>query len=249
MNFKTGIFITARLKSERLPLKVIKPILGRPMVEHMIERLKKTGISPIVMMTSTNSQDDPLIEIAKRNNIDYFRGSENDVLVRLRDCVRKFDVDLIINATADDPLKEPILIQKMVDRYGQDRYDMCEIKGAPDGCECYALDKNALEKACEIKDSEDTEIWGPYFRDTGIFKCDNIEVDDEKIRKPHYRVTVDTLEDFEVVNNIFETFKEKEYFNIYDICEFLDKNPEIVKINTHIKTRKPPEIGIKNHDN
>lgn len=246
MTFKTAIFITARLKSKRLPKKVIKPILGQPMIEHMIERLKRTGISPIVMMTSTNFQDDPLIEIAKRNNIDYFRGSEDDVLARIRDCARKFKPDLIISATADDPLKEPILIQRMIERYKETGFDFCEIEGVPDGCESYALSKKAVEKVCELKDDEDTEIWGPYFRDTGVFKCEKIKIDDPKIFRPHYRVTVDTPEDFEVVLKVFENLsKQKDYFDIYDICGFLDQNPKIVKINSHIETRKPPQINIK----
>jgi len=243
---KAGILITARLKSKRLPLKVIKPILGRPMVEWMIDRLKRCNIDPVVMMTSTNPQDDPLVEIAEKNGISYFRGSEDDVLVRIRDCARQFDVDLIISATADDPLKEPILIEHMVKRYYDEGYDFCEMEGAPNGCECYALNRAALEKACEMKASSDTEIWGPYFREAGIFKCDIINITDPRIRHPEYRVTVDTQEDFEVVTKIFETLsKKREDFNVYDICKFLDENPELVAINADVEQRSAPKAEFK----
>jgi spore coat polysaccharide biosynthesis protein SpsF len=243
---RVGIFITARLKSKRLPMKVIKPILGKPMIEWMIERLKHSNIEPIVMMTSTNPQDDPLIEIAEKCGIPHFRGSEDDVLLRIRDCNRKFDVDLIISVTADDPLKEPIFIDKMVERYYDTGYDFCEVDGLPNGCEAYAVSKSAVEKVCEAKDAADTEIWGPYFRDSGLFKCQVIKVTDPAILRPHYRITVDTPEDFEVVSKIFEILtREKEYFDVYDICKLLDENEDLVAINAHIEQRKAPPIKMK----
>jgi len=242
---KIGIFITARLKSKRLPFKVIKPILGRPMIEWMIDRLKRCNI-PIVMMTSTNPQDDPLIEIAKKNKIDYFRGREEDVLVRMRDCAKKFGIELVISVTADDPFKEPIFIEKMIERYFDTKFDFCEIEGLPNGCEFYAVSQEALEKVCEIKNDSDTEIWGPYFKEAGIFKCEIIKVLDPKIYRPQYRVTVDEKEDFELVTKICEIMsKEKEYFNVYDICKLLDENKDLVKINAHVQQREDPKIKIK----
>ncbi|MFC2004684.1 N-acetylneuraminate synthase family protein [Chloroflexota bacterium] len=243
---KIGIFITARLKSKRLPLKVIKSIMGRPMVKWMIDRLKRCNIDPLVMMTSINPQDDPLVEIAEKNGIPYFRGSEDDVLVRIRDCARQFDVDLIISATADDPLKEPVLIEQMIRRYLDEGYDFCEMEGAPNGCECYALKSTAVEKACEMKASSDTEIWGPYFREAGVFKCDVIKVTDPRIQRPQYRVTVDTQEDFNLVTWIFNTLlKKRKEFDIYDICQLLDENPEMVAINANVRQRPSPKAKLK----
>lgn len=236
------------------------------MIEWMIERLKKCDISPIVVMTSTNAQDDLLVDIAKKNKIKHFRGSEEDVLIRMRDCARKFGPDLIISVTADDPLKEPIFINKMADKYKREGFDFCEIEGLPNGCEAYAVSRNALEKICEIKKDSDTEIWGNYFRKSGKFKCEVIKVDDPTIFRPHYRVTVDTPEDFELVSKIFEillTGEEsrseglffpssrktgfvKQYFNIYDICKLLDERPDLVAINSHIEQKEAPKITLKN---
>jgi len=244
--FKTGIFITARLKSRRLPYKIIKPILGRPMIEWMIERLKRCNISPMVIMTSTDPQDNPLMEIAKKNNIDYFRGSEEDVLIRIRDCARKFDRDLVISVTADNPLVEPIFLEKMIERYLETKFDFCEIKGLPIGCFGYALSRQALERVCQVKDSSDTEIWGSYFREPGIFKCEVIKIKDPNIFRPQYRVTVDTPEDFELVTKIFKILlKKKEYFNVYDICKLLDERENLVKINAKVQQKRVPKIRIK----
>ena len=245
---KVGIFITVRLKSKRLPFKAIKPILGKPMISWMIDRLKRLNIEPIVVMTSTNPQDDPLVEIAKEKNISFFRGSEEDVLLRMRDCARKFNVDLVISVTGDNPLVENIFIKELIKKYFERRYDFCEIKDLPIGCFSYGISKVALEKVCEIKEASDTEIWGNYFRQPGIFKCDAIEVMDYNIRRPQYRVTVDTQEDFELMTKIFETLlKEKEFFDIYDVCRLLDENPSFVKINSQIQQLNEPSAPKFKH--
>lgn len=248
---KIGIFITTRLKSKRLPFKVMKPILGRSMIEWVIERLKRCNIEPIVIMTSTNPQDDPLIEIAEKNKIDYFRGSEEDVLVRIRDCARKLNVDLVISITADCPLVEPIFVEKIIERYFDKNFDFCEIEGSPLGCgsygAIYGVTRPTLEKICEIKDASDTEIWGSFIKNSGIFKCDVIKVEDPNIFRPQYRVTVDTQEDFDLVTKIFQILlKEKKYFNVYDICKLLDKRQDLVKINKDINhwTNKRTELKI-----
>lgn len=243
---KVGLFITARLKSTRLPLKAIKPILGKPMIGWMIERLKRCNIKPLVVMTSTNPQDDPLIEIAKKYGVESFRGSEQDVLARMNDCAEKFNVDLIISVTADDPLKEPIFIDKMVQKYMYKKFDFCKIEGLPNGCESYAVSRTALKKVCSIKDTPETEIWGPYFWEPGIFKCETIDIKDQNILRPNYRISVDTPEDFKVVSSIFSILlKKKEYFNVYDICNLLDERPDLVSINAKIEQRKAPAIKLK----
>lgn len=244
---KIGIFITARLKSTRLPFKVIKPILGKPMIEWMIERLKHCQVKPIVLMTSTNRQDDPLIKIAKKNKIDYFRGDEEDVLIRMRDCARKFKVDLIISATADNPLVEPNLIGKQIEKYLKTKFDFCETVGLPLGCGAYAISKTALEKVCDIKNDSDTEIWGPYFKKRPkTFQCAAIKIKDPAIKKPDYRLTVDTPEDFKLITYIIKSLsKEKKYFNIYDICKLLKEKPSLLTINAHIKQKSAKKVIYK----
>ncbi len=244
---KTGIFITARLKSKRLKQKVIKPILGKPMINWMIERLKHSSIRPIILMTSTNLQDDPLIEISKENNIAFFRGSEDDVLERIKCCAEEFDIDLVISVTADDPLKEISLMDTAVEIYLDEKYDFLNIDGLPNGCEFYALSSDAVKKVCEIKADEDTEIWGPYFLNKqDIFKCKTLKIKDPQILRPGYRVTVDTPKDFELVAKIFEMLiKEKDFFDAYDICRLLDNNPELIKINADVKQRQKNKVNYK----
>ena len=88
---KTAFLITARLKSTRLPKKVLLKVQGKPLIIHMINRIRHAkNINKIIICTSTNSQDDPLEEIANQQKIDCYRGSEDDVIQRLLDTAKKF---------------------------------------------------------------------------------------------------------------------------------------------------------------
>ena len=106
---KRAILITARLKSKRLPLKVIRKIKDKTMIEHMLDRLKLSKkVDQIIICTSNINQDKPLIEIADNNNVSYFLGDPDDVLVRLLNAATQFQVDTIINCTADNPFVDRV---------------------------------------------------------------------------------------------------------------------------------------------
>lgn len=113
---KTAILITARLKSTRLKEKALKPIMGRPMLSHMIERLRLADRpEQIIICTSTVAQDDRLCELAEEEGVKHFRGDPDDVLQRMLDAADNFQVDTIVNCTADNPFVDPIYIDKLVD--------------------------------------------------------------------------------------------------------------------------------------
>ena len=111
---KAAILITARLKSSRLPMKVIKPISGVPMIIHMLDRLKlaKTP-AKIIVCTSTLEQDDPLEQIAKEQRVECYRGDPDDVILRLTTAAKLYNVETVINCTADNPFVDPIYIDKL----------------------------------------------------------------------------------------------------------------------------------------
>jgi len=102
---KIGFLITARLKSKRLPLKIIRDLNGKTVIERLIDRIKEIkNIGEIILCTSTNSQDRPLVDIAKNNNIYSFNGDEEDVLQRLLDAALFYELDYFLGITADNPL-------------------------------------------------------------------------------------------------------------------------------------------------
>ena len=100
-----GFLITARLKSTRLKFKILKPLNGYSVIERVIQRAKQIKLcNDIVLCTSCLSQDLPLVTIAEKNNINYFKGSSDDVLQRLLDAAELFKMDYFLGITADNPL-------------------------------------------------------------------------------------------------------------------------------------------------
>lgn len=245
---KTAITITARMKSVRLPKKVMLEIKGVPMIVHLIRRLKLAQRpDTVIMCTSTNPQDDVLVDVAAQEGIDCFRGSEDDVLDRLMNACRAFDVDLISSCTADNPFIDPVYIDKLLEYHVSQGNDYTCIDGLPFGTFTYAVTYPALAKACEIKAAEDTEVWGGYFTQTGQFKTGVFQVADPAVRRPDLRLTVDVPEDFELVTRIFDELYEGDgdIFSLADIVALLDSRPDLRAINAQIEQKSAKSIRLK----
>lgn len=236
---KIGFSITARMKSTRLPLKVLRLINGKPMIDHLIERIKTTrGVDKVIMCTSTNPQDEILVDYAQREEICWFRGSENDVLKRLYHAARKFDIDFLLSTTADNPLTDPVFAHKMIEKYNNTGADFITALDLPIGTFSYGIKVDAIQHVLNEKKKEDTEIWGHYFYNSDEYIKEKIEVDNN-LKKP-YRLTVDNPEDLEVIRRIYMHFQNMErddLFNVYDIVSFLDNRPDIVSINSNISQK------------
>lgn len=244
---KTVVVITARLKSSRLPLKVIKPLLGRPMISHMLDRLKQIeGVQHIVICTSYLSQDDPLEAIARREGVECHRGHPDDVLQRLCEGAGRFGADVVIHTTADSPLVEASCIERLVNHHLQEGNDLTITTGLPIGTYAYASLHPALVRACEIKDTTDTEFWGGYFVETGLFQVGRFHVSDSAVSRPDLRLTVDTPEDFELMTRIFEAlYREGRIFTLADVVSFCDANPQLMTMNSKVEQSTPRPIRLK----
>lgn len=232
---KIGFLITARLKSSRLPFKLLMDLNGKSMVERVIDRSKAVaGISEIILCTSNNKQDKPLAEIAKKNNIYYFLGSEPDVLQRLYDAAVFFDLDYIINITGENPLFSIHEANRVVDSIKNNQSDFTYIEGLPIGCAVYGIKVKALQVVCEIKKEIDTEIWGPLINRPDIFKIDCIETK-EYFKRPKLRLTNDYFEDYQLMQAIFNNFPIKHNPSLYEALQVLDSNQEYLDINSERK--------------
>ena len=228
---KIGFLITARLKSTRLPLKIIKDLNGKTVIERLVDRAKEIkDISEIVLCTSTNPQDRPLVDIAQENNIYYFNGDEEDVLKRLFDAAKFFDLDYFLGITADNPLITIRYSNLIVDEIKRNHYDFIKLDGLPFGAATYGLKVKALEVVCKIKTVVDTEIWGYLIDRPEIFDVKTLKVEG-KLNRPELRFTLDYEADYELINNIYSHVPFKKVLNLYDVIDYLDKNPEIAKIN------------------
>jgi len=229
---KIGFLITARMKSTRLPKKLILKIKDKEAIVWMIDRLKQCELlDEIIIATSTNSQDDILCDIAKKENIRCFRGSEDDVLERLYQASKSYKLDYIINATGDCILVAIDFIKDIVNEYKQTKADLITCFKLPHGLYLYGIKINAIKKILEVKNDIDTEVWGRYFTDTGLFKVIDLEVLKELQRKK-YRLTLDYPEDYEFLKAVFDGLGKDTYKkSSKEIIKFLDEHPDIVKIN------------------
>jgi len=233
---KNAIFITVRTNSSRLPKKCLLEIAGRPAIIHLIDRVKRARLADgIVLCTTTNQEDLVLCDIASKEGIASFRGSEKDKLERWRGAADKYDVDFFVTADGDDLFCEPELIDLAFSQYLRTGADLIESPGLACGAFTYGIRTSALRKVCQIKDSEDTEMMWVYFTQTGLFCCEQLEEVPSMFKRPEIRMTLDYAEDLLFFKNIIEYFQAlgNATYSLRDILAYINVHPEVVKINQH----------------
>ncbi|WP_375724546.1 glycosyltransferase family protein [Arcobacter sp. KX21116] len=229
--------IQSRMGSSRLPGKVMKKIDNKILMEYQLDRvLASKRIDKVVIATSILKQDDVIENFCNDYGIECFRGSENDVLSRYYECAKYYKADIIVRLTADCPLVDPLIIDKVIDKFKEDNVDYCgntvplETNTFPDGTDTEVFSMESLSKAYkEIKDFHFREhvtfqFWqNKEYSKTQLFNEKNYS---------DYRITVDYPEDFEVVSFIFRELKKRESFGHLDeIIEILNSNPDVKKKN------------------
>jgi Spore coat polysaccharide biosynthesis protein F, CMP-KDO synthetase homolog len=171
-----SIFITVRMGSTRLPNKALKKIGDKTSIEFLINRLRYSSFFDNIVLCTTNlSRDDVLVEIARKNKIDYYRGSEEDKLLRWLGAVNKYKVEFFVTADGDDSFCEPYLIDLAFKQYKRNKSDYIQSTGIICGAFTNGISSNAIKQVCEVKDTSDTEMIWPYFTDTGLFKVEELE--------------------------------------------------------------------------
>lgn len=250
---KSAIFIAVRMKSTRLPKKAILKIKGKTVIEHLIDRLKTAKLPDlIVLCTSTNRDDKILADIAERNNIHFFRGSEQDKLGRFLGAAKRYNVDFIVSVDGDDIFCDPEFIDKTIEIFIRTEADYITCKDLPLGAASHGIKVDALKKICKIKNETDTEVYGGYFTDTGLFKVEILDVEDRELRHPEIRMTLDYPEDYEFFKTIFdELYTPGRIFTLKEILALLRRKPDIMTINKHLQQKyveriqKHPKVKLK----
>lgn len=237
---KYVITITVRMKSTRLPKKALLKIKGKRYIEHMIDRLKLAKIpSEIVLCTSTLREDDILVKIAKENNIKYYRGDPDDVMLRIYNGAKKYNADVIVNTTGDNAFTDSVIMDNMIRFFEKNEADFVYCKNLPIGIQSYIIRMNTMKDAIKRKNVKDTEIWGIYLNQP-IYKVFEYRISSSLLKHPEWRLTLDYPEDYEVFKIIFnELYKQDNIFSFKDIMKLLNKVPEIMEINKEKKQMKP----------
>ncbi|MCG6184556.1 glycosyltransferase family protein [Anoxybacillus sp. LAT_38] len=241
---KVAAIIQARVGSTRLPGKVLKKVLGKTLLEYQMERVKRAkAIDEIIIATTTKESDDPIVQLCQQLSIPYYRGSEEDVLLRYYEAATKFNVDVIVRLTSDCPIIDPNVIDKVVEHYleNKDRYDYVSntlTRTYPRGLDTevmsYEVLKRVHEEAKELVYREHVTAYIYHHPDQ--FRLCNVS--NEKDESKH-RWTVDTEEDFELIEKIIsKLYPENTNFNMDDVLKLIDENPTWFDINSHIEQKK-----------
>mgnify|MGYP002630265440 CR=1 FL=1 len=230
--------LQARTDSTRLPKKVLKNLLGKPMIIQELTRVaKSTLIDELILVTSLEKNDDKLVKITQEANFQVYRGSKDNVLERFYECAEKLnlrDNDVIVRLTGDCPLHDATIIDESINEFLDSNVDYlanCVVPVYPDGLDTEVFTfkalKQAYNKATKLSEMEHVT---PFIRESGLFKVADLE---QEAIHPEWRLTVDEPSDFLVIENIYNHFQSNE-FTFQDIVEYLENNEDILAINNQI---------------
>lgn len=227
---KVTAVIQARMGSTRLAGKVLLTAAGKPLLQHQIERVRhSTLVNEIIVATTTKEEDDVIVNLCEKLPVKCFRGSELDVLDRYYQCAAHFGLQNIVRLTADNPLQEPEVIDKVIQAFLKNNCDYTSntLKSTyPDGFDVEVFTFAALKRAWfEARTPLDREHVTPFLKNhPEIFKQVNIE---DIIDRSSIRCTVDTREDYLFVKDIIENLSGiRPYFKYADMLSYLKIHPQ-----------------------
>lgn len=228
--------IQARMGSTRLPGKVLADICGKPMLWHVWNRVRTVpSVDKAVVATSVNQADDPVADFCMRHEIEYFRGNEADVLDRFYQAAKTFCADGVVRITADCPLIDPDVVDRVIRVYLGGDYDYVSNTlryTYPDGLDTEVFTFAALEAAWrEARRASEREHVTPYVRTSGQFRLMNVEnaVD---LSVCGFRWSVDETRDLDFVRAVYARLGGNgRLFALSDVTNLLDQEPDLAKIN------------------
>ena len=231
--------IQARMGSTRLPGKVMMDLCGSPIIEHVVQRLSKSNlIDKIIIATSFDSNNQPIIDFCKENDIDYFVGSEDDVLDRYYQAAIDKHIgedDIIIRITSDCPLIDPFVVDKVIKEHlSKDNDYTTNVLDCtyPDGLDCEVFNFSVLKDTwINANLSSQREHVTLYIRDNpDKFKLGNVKND---VDLSDLRWTLDEKEDLIFITEVYKNLYDKDsFFTMEDIVDLLNEKPELLKINS-----------------
>ena len=229
--------VQARCSSSRLPGKVIKEILGKPMIIHEMERLSKSRmINKIVLATSADQSDDALVEVVTAAGFDVFRGNLDDVLDRYYQCAKEYQPNHVVRITGDCPVIDWQIVDSVIESHIEHGNDYTSTSADyPDGLDTEVMSYSALTEAWQkAKMLSEREHVTLYLRNRcGIYKEELVPC---KYKLNHMRWTVDESQDFDFIGKVYsELYRINPDFRMEDIINLLKRKPELMIVNQGIQ--------------
>lgn len=242
---KVVAVVQARMGSTRLPNKVMKPIAGVPMIELLLERLAMAKrVDQIVLATSTDERNLPLVEHVQNLGYVCVSGSENDVLQRYLDAATEVNADVLVRITGDCPLVDPVLVDQVIDEFlsqSVEYHSNTSPATFPDGLDIEVFTIGALKRAAlESQDPFDHEHVTPYLRKPGLFKTSAM-LNGEDLSG--LRWTVDEPADFEVISHVFQHFAPNVHFSWKQVLDLQMTQPALFAANHSIQRNEGALMG------
>lgn len=235
------------MSSTRLPGKVMRPLLGEPMIGRQIQRIRRAQlIDSLVIATSTDPADDVLVEYAATLGVPVVRGPLDDVLARFTSVIEQFQPDTIVRLTADCPLTSPTVIDLVIERFLESDVDYCSntLQATfPDGLDVEVVRPAALlAVASSSADAAEHEhVTLGVYRRPNEFSLANVNGDVDLSR---LRWTVDTAEDFAFVEEIYAAlYPSDAHFDMKEILQLLEARPALVRTSAD-EVRNAALIGL-----
>jgi len=237
--------VQARMGSTRLPGKVLKEVNSKPLIEVLFHRLSRSKkINKIILATSLNEENDPLVETIEKLGFDVFRGSEDDVLNRYYEAAIPHSPEAVVRVTGDCPILDPHLVDDVITHFEQENADYVSNTHPPtypDGLDIEIFTFASLEKANrEANDPYQREHVTPYLRSKSNFRCINYSNSEDLSGE---RWTVDNPEDFEVIENVINHFAPNLDFTWENVLELQKSHPEYFASNLGIMRNEGAKLG------
>jgi spore coat polysaccharide biosynthesis protein SpsF len=232
------------MTSTRLPGKILMKALDKPLLQYELERLKRVpSLDELVVATTKNSDDDPVIALCGQIGVASYRGSEFDVLSRYHEAAAIHKAEAVVRFTADCPLIDPNLSERVIRRFldSGGKLDYCSLNigdAYPRGMDTEIFSTAALIQSFNEGTMEPDREHVTYFirRHPERYRMSRVRGDKNWSA---YRLTVDTPQDFALVSGIIETlYPQNPYFTIKDIITLLETEPELAQINAEVKQKE-----------
>jgi spore coat polysaccharide biosynthesis protein SpsF len=244
---KIVAIIQARMGSTRLPGKVMKQLCGKTVLAYVIQRVQACPlVDEVVVATTTSPGDDMIVAETEKYGAKWFRGSEEDVLERYYLAAKEYNADVVVRVTSDCPLFDSEVLTQMVDYFKFESAQGLTIdylsntlnRSYPRGLDAEVFTFAALEQAFqEAHFAYEREHVTPYlYEHPELFALHNQTADEDLSA---YRWTLDTLEDWKLIEQIYEIlYRDGRLFTTDEVVALLDEKPEWVKINAHVKQKQ-----------
>lgn len=223
--------VQARMSSTRLPGKVLRELSGKPMIIQQLERIQRANlIDQVVVATSTDPEDDILVEVVSDFGVDVVRGDLHDVLSRFIQAVDRFSPEVVVRLTADCPLTSPVVIDAVIQAFALSNADYLSntMKPTfPDGLDVEVVKADVLRKVSELAmdEPEREHVTLGVYRRPELFAIENYE---HSADLSSLRWTVDTAEDFSFVQGVYSgLYTENPQFDLAEVLDYLKHHPAL----------------------